>query len=146
MHMIGLLFSHWKWAAYDNKLLRAMFYSIAPAIRPLTIGRSGKLPITKNGKLAADEMAAMLHQLILFEPVWSATTTSKVLAYVLVSDAVKKYSFQHRMTARIMAATMLGSQVTETGLLRNRATVSRMALRQTTGGRPFSINSASAVI
>ena len=45
------------------------------------------------------------------EPVWLATMTGSVLASVPVSSAAKKYSFQHRMSDRMKAATMPGSAI-----------------------------------
>src|SRR5215475_7369247 len=62
-----------------------------------------------SGAIAAVESAAMDHQLMPWEPVWLATMTGSVLALVLVSNAAKKYSFQHSTSERMKAATMPGS-------------------------------------
>ena len=48
------------------------------------------------------------------EPVWLATMTGRVLASVLVSSAAKKYSFQHRTSERMKAATMPGRAIGRT--------------------------------
>ena len=48
------------------------------------------------------------------EPVWLATITGSVLASEPVSSAAKKYSFQHRITDRMKAATMPGSAIGST--------------------------------
>ena len=64
-----------------------------------------------NGAIAAVDSAAIDHQLMPCEPVWLATMTGSVVASVLVSRAAKRYSFQHRMTDRIRAATMPGSAI-----------------------------------
>ena len=43
------------------------------------------------------------------EPVWLATMTGRVFASVLVSNAAKKYSFQHNTSERMKAATIPGT-------------------------------------
>ena len=67
-----------------------------------------------SGAMAAVESAAIAHQLMPCEPVWLATITGRVLAFVLVSSAAKKYSFQHRIMARMKAATMPGRAIGRT--------------------------------
>ena len=64
-----------------------------------------------SGAMAAVDNAAIDHQLMPCEPVWLATITGSVVASVLVKRAAKKYSFQHRITDRIRAATMPGSAI-----------------------------------
>ena len=39
-------------------------YFTAPAVRPFTINLSKKIPMIIKGKIAADDTAAMLHQLM----------------------------------------------------------------------------------
>ena len=56
--------------------------------------RSKSTPTTMSGRIAANEMAAMVHHEMPWLPVWLATMTGSVLASVDVSRAAKKYSFQ----------------------------------------------------
>ena len=60
---------------------------------------------------AAEDRAAIDHHEMPCDPVWLATITGSVLALVLVRSAAKKYSFQHRTTERMKAATMPGITV-----------------------------------
>src|SRR4051812_21691437 len=100
--------------AFGTSQIRATGHFTEPAVRPLTMYRSRKMPIRTRGAMAAVASAAMLHQLMPCEPVWLATITGSVLASVLVSRAAKKYSFQHRTKERMNAATIPGSAIGST--------------------------------
>src|ERR1700692_4274111 len=71
--------------------------------------RSSKIPTITTGAMAEVESAAMDHQLMPCEPVWLATMTGRVFASVLVSNAAKKYSFQHNTTERMKAGALPGT-------------------------------------
>ena len=60
--------------------------------------------------MAANDKAAIDHQLMPFEPVWLATITGSVLVSVLVNSAAKKYSFQGSTSERMNAATIPGKE------------------------------------
>ena len=72
------------------------------------MNRSSSTPDDESGRMAANEMAAMDHQLMPWLPVWLATITGRVLASVEVSSDAKKYSFQVSTSDRTNAATMPG--------------------------------------
>src|SRR5690606_34552536 len=69
------------------------------------------MPTMHSGTIAAEDSAAIDHQLMPWLPVWLATITGNVLASVLVRSAAKKYSFQHSTRLRMKAATMPGSEI-----------------------------------
>ena len=78
---------------------------------PLMMNRSNTTPITTNGKIAANDKAAIDHHEMPCEPVWLATITGRVLARLEVSRAAKKYSFHVSTSDRISAATMPGNAI-----------------------------------
>src|ERR1700747_3735705 len=69
------------------------------------------MPISSRGVIAAVASAAIVHQLIPWEPVWLATITGSVWASNPVRSEAKKYSFQHRISERMKAATIPGSAI-----------------------------------
>ena len=58
--------------------------------------------------MAANEMAAMDHHEMPWLPVWLATMTGRVMVFVEVSSAAKKYSFHVSTSESTKAATMPG--------------------------------------
>ncbi len=72
------------------------------------MNRSSTTPITIKGRIAAVDRAAIDHHEIPWLPVWLATITGSVLAWVEVRRAAKKYSFQVSTRLRMKAATMPG--------------------------------------
>ena len=67
------------------------------------------MAITINGRIAANDNAAIDHHEIPCEPVWLATITGNVFAWEDVNNAAKKYSFHVRTSDKMNAATMPGS-------------------------------------
>ena len=57
------------------------------------MNRSSTTPITTSGNIAAEDSAAIDHQLMPWLPVCDATITGSGLAWVEVRSAAKKYSF-----------------------------------------------------
>ena len=89
-------------------------YFTAPAAIPLMMNRSSAMPMMISGRIAAKLSAAIDHQLMPCEPVWLATITGSVLAWLEVRSAAKKYSFQVRISDRMKDATMPGAAMGST--------------------------------
>ena len=75
------------------------------------MNRSNRTPMMISGRIAAKDSAAIDHQLIPWLPVCEATITGRVLAWVEVRRAAKKYSFQVSTRDSMKAATIPGRAI-----------------------------------